>query len=422
MQWTLIAFATMTIQKSGLLHAEELQPDDRLPRVLQIRSEIEDRGVVPFATFVGEGWANVHGGVDQGAWYNHLLDFGVELDTARLNWWEGGLFVVQFHWVSHAGKGSCFEDRTGVFNPVSNISAKDHFRIYNLYYAHEWRDGAVSLKLGQIAADDDFMVSDYSSLFLNSAFGAMPSQVGTPLASSCGNFSGFPIYSIAAPGLFLRVNPVERFSSQIGLYHGRIGADASDNHGFDWASESPFELGLFWENAIQHDALNRPGTLRLGLSYHTGPRDDFSCDEPNSETSQRCPDFYVIHDWALLNTAEGNPKLGWFCRAGGASEPDCSVVDFYADTGLNWFAPFPVRDADVAGIAISYTRFSNAYRKREAGGSRDETTIELTYQAEIKPWFILQADTQLLFNPGIDPGTGDRRTAVILGLRGVASF
>ena len=415
-----IVFVTVTVQIQASAQANEPQCDEVLSPLRQMHRSVEDSGIAPFAAFTSEAWANVHGGIDRGAWYNHLLDFGLELDTGKLGWWQNGTFVIQFHWVEHAGEGSCFEESAGSFNPVSNISAKDHFRVYNLHYAHEWRDGLISLKLGQIATDDDFMGSDYSAMFLNSAFGAMPSQVGTPLAASCGNSSAFPIYSVAAPGLFFRWNPNDRFYSQVGIYHGRIGPDAEDNYGFSWA-ESPLELGLFWESGMNHKLLQRSGTLRLGLSYHTGPRDDFSGNESVSETSQQAPDLYVIHDWSILETAEGNPKLGWFWRAGFAPEHDCNIVDFYADTGLNWFAPIPTRDADAAGIAISYTRFGDDFRNSATGIAADETTVELTYQAQINRWFVLQADTQFLFNPTANSGSS-RETAIVLGLRGITSF
>jgi porin len=239
------------------------------------RVKATERGVAPFAVLTTEFWGNVAGGIEQRGWWNSLLDFGLELDTTKLGWWEGGSFLVQAHWAQNSSSTVAFQDFTGAFNPVSGIVAGDHLRIFNLYYRHQWRDERAVLKIGQLAVDDDFMGSDYGSLFLNSAFGAMPSQVGTPLATSAGNPPAFPIYSVAAPGLFLRVRPAPSFYSQLGLYYGWAGFDNRSNYGFDWADQAPPELGLFWESGVQFQIARREATSRLGLSYHTGPVDDF---------------------------------------------------------------------------------------------------------------------------------------------------
>jgi porin len=391
-----------------------------------MRTKMEENGVTPFLEWTSEVWGNVSGGLKQGAWYNSLLDFGVELDTARLGWWPGGSFMIQAHWAQGLRNDLCFDDYTGGFNPVSSIMAGDHVRVFNLHYRHAWREETVVLKLGQIAADDDFMGSDYAGLFLNSAFGAMPSQVGTPLATYCGNPPAFPIYSVAAPGLFLKVRPFEPFYTQVGLYYGSIGFDEPDNHGFDWASQSPTELGLFWESGYSYQISRRPATVRFGLSYHTGPLDDFSgitAGDPPA-TRQSVPNFYLIHDLELLADQEGRTRLGLFTRGGFMPQPDRSMVSWYADAGLNWFAPLPGRSDDVAGIALSFTRFGSDYRRStgSAGAATDETTLEMTYKAQVTRWMALQGDLQFLFNPAVNPSSGTRDTAAVLGLRATIKF
>lgn len=389
------------------------------------RMKLEDHGVTPFATLTGEAWGNVSGGLQQRGWANSLLDFGVELDTGKLGWWQGGTFLVQAHWVENLRNDVCFSDYTGGFNPVSNIEAGDHLRVFNLFYRHSWRDDAVVLKVGQIAVDDDFMGSDYAGLFLNSAFGAMPSQVGTPLATSCGGHPPFPIYSVAAPGLFLRVQPFESFYSQVGLYYGQPGFDERSNYGFDWASESGFELGLFWESGYTYKVADRSATLRLGLSHHTGPVDDFSKPPGEStDTPQTVPNFYAIHDLQLLTDGEGKTVLGLFARGGITPDPDLSMIAWYADAGLNWFAPLPGRPDDVAGVGVSFTRFGEAFRQSTGpnGVAADETTVELTYKAQLTRWLAMQADVQFLFNPAVNPSSNSRETATVLGLRAEITF
>lgn len=324
------------------------------------RNKIEAKGIEPFAELTAEAWSNVSGGLKRGTWYNHLLDFGLRLDTTKLGWWDGGSFLVQGHWVENAGNATRFDEFTGGFNPVSGIMAGDHIRVFNLFYQDAWHEETVTLKLGQLAADDDFMGSDYAGLFLNSAFGAMPSQVGTPLAASCSNVTAFPIYSVADPGVFLQVRPSEVFYTQLGLYYGRPGFDKPSNYGFDWIDETPPELGVFWESGLNYKLANWPAALRLGLSYHTGPLDNFVRIRSGDSAAirQAVPNYYAIHDLELLAGADGKPKLGLFVRGGVTPEPDLSMVNLYADAGLNWFAPLTWRPEDIAGVAVSGLRQS----------------------------------------------------------------
>jgi porin len=282
------------------------------------------------------------------------------------------------------------------------------------------------LKLGQIAVDDDFMGSAYTGTFLNSAFGGMPSQVGTPLATSTGNPPAFPIYSVAAPGLFFRVVPAEPIYTQLALSYGRPGFDERDNHGFDWADQSPPELGLFLESGYRYSLGRLPATFRLGLSYHTGPVDDFSGSSSGDPpaTTQTVPNFYFIHDLDLVADRQGNTRLGAFVRGGFTPEPDRSMIALYADAGLVWFGPLPGREEDVAGIAVSYTKFGRDFRQATGpdGVAANETVLELTYQARVTHWLTLQADAQFLFNPSVNPDSGTREIATVLGLRTQISF
>jgi len=388
---------------------------------LNFRQELSAKGIDPCVILSTEGWGNVNGGLRTGGWYDHLLDFGLRLNTSRLGWWEDGNFLVQGHWAEQAGNGECFGEQTGAFNPASGIMAGDHIRVFNLYYRHVWSQDKVTLKVGQIAIDDDFMLSDYTGLFLNSAFGAMPSQVGTPLATSCGNGPAFPIYSVAAPGAFLKTCLTEKFSSQLGLYYGNPGPDKTDNYGFDWATQSPAELGLFWENGIGYNLSQHPGAFRFGLSYHTGDLDDFKALNNGNASigKQSIPNYYIVNDFILLADKTGKTKLGLFFRGGIASELDLSTVGCYADAGFNWFGPLRIRPDDTAGVAISYTKFSAAFQNSSGpdGFGADETTIEITYKAQVTSWMTIQGDTQVLFNPEVTPNSNQRQTTTIIGLR-----
>jgi porin len=408
--------------------AQESQtsPPDTLIHNWPARARLEAGGVRPYAILTSEVWGNVAGGLKTGAWWEQLLDFGVEFDTAKLGGWQGGSFLAQLHWAENSDHNGSFADYTGAISPVSGIMAAQHFRVFNLYFLQRWCEDAVVLKAGQLAADDDFMCSSYTGLFLNSAFGALPSQVGNRLGSCCGFSPAFPIYPVAAPGLFLSVRPAQAFYIQTALYYGRPGFDTPNNYGFDWVSQTPAEAGTFLEAGYTWHISSHVATTRLGGTYHTGRLQDFgaiNAGEP-AATKQNEPNFYAVQDLELLRSAEGKTRLGLFWRGGVTPSPDRSMVGAYTDGGLNWFGPLPGRPDDVAGVGISYTRFGSEFRESTGpnGLAASETTLEISYKAQVARWLSLQADVQLLFNPAINPESGSRETATVLGLRARMTF
>lgn len=401
------------------------QPD-ALTGQWNVRTKLEEAGLRPVAKMTGELWDDTAGGLKTGSRWNTLLDFGFVLDTEKMGGWKGGNLMAQFHWVRNESDDSSFSDNTGAANPVSGIMAADHFRAFNLYYRQTWKDGEFAIKLGQITADDDFMRSDYAGLFLNSAFGAMPSQVGTRLAACCHYSPPFPIWPVAGPGMFLAAKPSENVTAQVGIYHGQPGSDSAANHGFDWETDSRTGVGVFYEGAYSYAIAKRPGTVRFGGTYHSGLFDDYARIDAgvSDAAAEGVYSFYVINDFALLTDAAGKPVVGLFWRGGISPQTDRSIVTKYSDAGLNWFAPLPSRSNDVAGAAFSYMGFGEAFlRSAEARGlASSESALELTYRAQVTRWLVMQADMQFQFNPAANLRSHSRETATVLGLRVEITF
>ncbi len=383
----------------------------------------EKNGFTPFAVLYAEGFYNAAGGVKNSGWWNTLLDVGFELDFEKMGGPAGSSFFVGLHWVENRRSAESFADYTGAGNPVSGLMANDQLRVFNMYFAQKF-DDKFSLKIGQIAADDDFMLSDYSGLFLNSAFGAMPSQVATPLSGAHGDSAAFPIYSVASPGLWVNWTPTDKFAWQTAVYYGGPGPDRSGNHGFDYEGASYSGVAIFSEIAYGFSIAARETTVKLGVAGQTGRFDNYKNlnDGTGDEISSGLFSLYAVQDITLSADSAGKPVLGAFWRLGWSPLNDRSVVSVYGDAGLNWFAPIPGREDDIAGIAVSCTNYANHYRNLDGGVAGTETTLELTYQAKITRWFTLQGDVQFLFNPVRADNSDERKTAVVLGLRSIMTF
>jgi porin len=185
-------------------------------------------------------------------------------------------------------------------------------------------------------------------------------------------------------------------------------------------------LVVFTEAAWTGQLASLPNTVRLGGAYHSARFDDFEslADGRDDATTRGLYSFYVVHDITLASRAEDKPLLGAFWRAGVSPQSDRAVVSTYADAGLNWFGPIPGRDDDIAGLAVACTHFGREFRRAsgDEAPAGTETALELTYRAQLTPWWALQADAQWLFEPARDADSGRRETATVVGLRTEFAF
>jgi porin len=133
---------------------------------------------------------------------------------------------------------------------------------------------------------------------------------------------------------------------------------------------------------------------------------------------------------------KGARQLGVFLRLMGAPG-DRNLISFAVDGGFTFKAPLPGRDNDTLGLGFGLAHVSDSVAKLNQQQAfytgafvpiRDnETVIELTYQAQVAGWWVLQPDVQYVINPGgglpnpLQPG---RRIGneLVLGLRSVVTF
>jgi len=149
--------------------------------------------------------------------------------------------------------------------------------------------------------------------------------------------------------------------------------------------------------------------------------------------------FYLVADqmvWRKPGTTDQG--LGLFARMVGDPSQG-NQLKFYADGGITCKGILPSRADDVFGIAVAYAKVSNEARgfdgdtNRFTGSNRPirdfETVLEVTYKAQLAPWWSVQPDLQLIFHPGAnvarpnDPnGTLAMPNAMVLGVRTAIAF
>lgn len=373
---------------------------------------MSEKGVEFFANYTAEVWGNTVGGLRTGTVYTGLLDFGSEVDLEKLVGWHGARASTTWIWLS--GQDAS-QNLVGNFLTISNIAGFDTLRCLELWLEQDLLDEQISLRVGQLTADSEFLVSDYGGLFINAEFG-WSALVGSNMPN------GGAAFPVGAPGLRFAYSPNESFTFLSGAYQGNVFAQDVNRYGFRWRLDA--QNGFTWMNEAQFywgkEETSRllPGYLKLGAWFQSGQYADALADSTSSGNSG----YYLTLDQMLFReNGEANPKsdegLGFFGRTG-FTPPDRNVVDFFFDMGFVYKGLIPGRSEDSIGIAYGFAGLSPDARADigAAGGDGavSEMVLEATYQCVLTPWCILQPDAQLIVNPG---GDNSAPNAFVIGAR-----
>jgi porin len=413
------------------------------------RSSLEAKGLTLGLNYIGETLGNLAGGAGHGAIYEGRLEMMGELDLDKLMGWTGGLFHVNAYQIH--GRGLSANYLGNNLLAASSIEAARTTRLFDLWLQQEMLDGLASLRIGQIAADDEFVISQYGATFINSTF-------GWPALLAVNAISGGPAYPLATPGARIAVTPSKQLSFAAAVLNGDPAGPGPGSPQERDPSGTNFRLGdgafTIAEAAYainqEKDAAGLPATYKLGGFYATGrfadPREDdsgLSLADPASSgrpaTRHTNFGFYLVADQMLWRKpATTDEGLAAFLRLAG--EPSAgNQISFYADGGFTYKGLLPDRANDVFGVAVAYARIGDEARgfdgdvRRFTGIARPirdfEAVLEVTYKAEIAPWWSLQPDLQFIVHPGgnaarpDDPnGTRAMPNAIVLGLRSTLAF
>lgn len=410
-----------------------------------VRTTLQDHGVEIFGGYTSEVWGNTTGGIEQGAVYTGLLDFGVNLDLEKAIGWQGGSISTTWLWLS--GRDAS-EDLVGNFLTISNIAGFNTLRMLELWFQQNLLDDKISFRLGQLTADSEFVISDYAGTFINGTFG-WPAFLYMNLPA------GGPGYPMGTLGARLALNPVDWFTFQSAVFQGNVYDQDVNRHGFRWRLDG--ENGFLFLNEAQvrwnqrDEETGLPGQVKAGMWIQTGKLADTLSESTNSGNYG----WYFILDQMLYrepsaevpaesaNSKDGksvadskgsksfktpvvleksDQGLGFFGRIAFTKE-DRNFLNFYFDTGLTYKGLIPTRDDDTLGIAFAYAQLGNTARNslidEGSAGVGAEMALEVTYQCQVTPWLVLQPDIQYIINPG---GTQDFGNAFVIGGRAAITF
>jgi porin len=394
-----------------------------------IRKGLSRRGVEVGGTYYGESIGN-WGGFDQGVEYDGVLELYVKVDMHQLGFWKGLCFHAdgfQIH------GNSITAANIGALMPVSNLEATDATRLFELWFEQHLFNDKMAVRIGQLAADAEFIISEGGGYFLNGTW-------GWPSISAADLPSGGPAYPLATPGVRLAVNPNDKLALLVGVYNGDPAPQCANPdpqrcnpYGLDFELDDPPLLMV--EGAYTYNPKGLKGTVKLGGWNHFGTFEYQRIDSAGAliavtgNPGKPLDDdwgLYGIIDqlvWRVPGSEEAN-GVGVFARVIGAPS-DRNLVDFYFDGGVTFSGMFRHRPNDALSVGFAYTGISDQVHASDVDFGEPvarnyEALIEVCYTFEIRSGWTLQPDFQYIWNPG--GNIAGIENATVLGARTSISF
>jgi porin len=356
------------------------------------RERLEARGLHPFLNYTLDGTRVLKGGYERGAAIAGVADFGVDLDFSKLSGGAGRLHAEGFYF--HGDDPTA--ELVGDFNYFDNIVAAGGLRLYQLAYS--FGGDGWETKLGLTAVDEDFATNQASTVFVNSAFGALPTMVWN---------SSVPIWPVNGLGVLVRKNWRDGGFAQVGLYDGEAEPDGDHHRGTRVRLGSEQGALLVAETGLEWTEQERHGRFTVGAWLHTGKFETLA-------TGERVRSNHSLHALAEQSLDARGHWTG-FARFGYAPKTDRSLVKTHADCGVHGNGAAWGRSDDVVGLAYFRTTFSGDYLgARGAQGSRvseREEGVEFTYSLAVARGLWLQPDVQQIF--GAHEINGDVTIAMV---------
>jgi porin len=382
------------------------------------------------------------GGIKQGATLEGLTTGTLQVDTNKAFGLPRGTFCVSALQIHGKNLNPAYLDD---LQTQSNTEAQNSTRLWELWYDQTFPRSGFDIKLGQQSLDQEFIISKYSGVFINT-------MAGWPLVPSVDLYAGGPAYPLSSLGVRGRATPATNITILAGVFDDNPpgGPFLNDPQSRD-AGGSRFNLGtgalFLGELQVAATAIGLPGTYKLGFWYDTGTFPDQQFDDHGLSLADPASDGapamrhgnyspYGVVDQTLWQPSGSARSLNAFVRLMGAPG-DRNLVNFFANGGLTLTDPLPGRDNDIAGIDLGVGHVSGQAANLDRAQAffsgmlvpvrGTETLVEMTYQMQLTPWWAVQPDFQYVFSPGggiLNPNQPVKLqgNAAVLGVRTMITF
>ena len=343
------------------------------------------------ASYVGDAYTNVVGGLKRGAGYMGMGNLTIGFDAEKARWWKGGSFFINGATI-HGTSSS--ENFAGDLQVASNIDAGTYVYMHELWFRQEFEK--ISFTLGLQDLNAEFMVTENGAEFINSSFGVPPTISGNiPV----------PIFPLTGLGVSAKWNINEMFSWQNAVFDGCQNPFEHNPHNLQWNFDENDGLLLMTEFHANTQFKNFDGMYKVGGFYHSGVKEFDYESRTMDYVFRHNYGFYALIDQTLMYNEAKKQKIGVFSQAA-FSPKHKNEHAYYFGFGANYYGIFSKKGKDVLGLAVAHLDLHRTSHKHE-------TTIELYYKYQINDNIAIQPDIQYIINPS---GTDAKLPNALLGI------
>jgi porin len=380
---------------------------------------------------------NYAGGLKTGTTMQGVTTGTVDVDTQKAFGLPGGTFhisALQLHGEALSGP------YLGNIQAANGNEGEDGTRLWEMWYDQSFDKGLFDIKIGQQSIDNEFIGSTYSALFVNT-------MAGWPLVPSDDLYGGGPAYPLSSLGVRVQVKPTDNQTILAGVFDDNPGGGAFDDdaQALDFnGGKFNLNTGALWIAEYQYAAtpFGLPGTYKIGGYYDSGSFEDerygtdgLSLANPasNGDPLKHHGNYslYGVVDQTVWQSASNSARnVNVFGRIMGGPSTQ-NFISFFFNGGVTMAAPFQGRDNDQIGLDFGLgkvsTRASGLDQDSGLARRTTEELFEITYQAQVLPWLVVQPDMQYVVNPGggtLDPNdsTHNIRNEFVAGARVITTF
>lgn len=358
-----------------------------------VRAAFARQGILYGVNWTGEYWNVAKGANSRGSNFDGLLEVYTDVDLDKLLGWKGGAIHANAYYIHGIGPTG---DRIGSIFPASNIEADESFRLFELWFEQSLLENKLKVRVGSLAADGEFFISDTAANFINSTFGWSAATANNMAA-------GGPGYPLASLGARVAYSPNDDLTILAAIFNGSPSDPFAEDpqkdnrHGVEFRLED--DPLIMIEAQFKYN-VGLPGTLKLGgwrQFNHYAP--EFL----NPSILDTSNGLYGIVDQQVWK-GDHDEAVNAFVRVG-ASPDEQNLINSYVDTGVLFSGFVPGRKDDTFGTAFAYGHVSNDFHRAQINdgetiASDYEAVIEVMYTAKIRPGFSISPDFQYTFHPG----------------------
>ena len=239
------------------------------------RTKLKDKGIEFTLVYIGETFAVLSGGIDRRASYEGRFEFTVDATLEKLIGWTGASTHVSIYQLHNSGHNVA--DNVGSIADSSYIDGLPTTRLFTAWFEQSFND-RFALRVGQLAADDEFMISPTVDGIVNGPDGPSYGGLLNGIFGWAGilgpdMINGGPAFPLAAPGARLKVNATGNLTLLAAVFSGDPAGrnctgdpEACNKYGTKFS----FSGGALWMGELQYKLSgNLPGVYKVGGWYAT---------------------------------------------------------------------------------------------------------------------------------------------------------